>query len=57
MKNWKIIALIGAIVFAGVSVKLPWAVVWIPVIATAWLVLSDKELMEKWNDFMNQMGA
>jgi hypothetical protein len=57
MKNWKIIALICAIVFAGVSVKLPWAVVWIPVIATAWLVLSDKELMKKWNDFMNQMGA
>lgn len=57
MKNWKIIALIGAIVFAGVSVKLPWAVVWIPVIATAWLVLSDKELMKKWNNFMNQMGA
>lgn len=53
MKNWKIIALICAIVFAGVSVNLPWAVVWIPVIATAWLVLSDKELMEKWNEFLD----
>lgn len=56
MKTLKIIALIGAIIFAGVGVDLPWGIVWMPVIATAWLVLSDKELMAKWNDFMDQIG-
>lgn len=56
MKTLKIIALIGAIVFAGVGVNLPWCAVWIPVVITAWLVLSDKELMEKWNELMDQIG-
>lgn len=57
MKTLKIIALIGAMLFLAVGVDyVGWAAAWLPFIGASWLVLSDKELMAKWNDFMDQIG-
>lgn len=57
MKTLKIIALIGAMLFLAVGVDyVGWAFAWLPFIGAMWLVLSDKVLMEKWNDFLDQIG-
>lgn len=58
MKTLKIIALIGAILFLAVGVDyVGWAFAWLPFIGASWLVLSDKELMAKWNELMDDLGA
>ena len=58
MKTIKILALICAMVFLAVGVDyVGWAVAWFPFIGAMWLVLSDKELMAKWNEIMENLGA
>ena len=58
MKTLKIIALISAMLFLAVGVDyVGWAFAWLPFIGAMWLVLSDKELMKKWNAFMDDLGA
>lgn len=57
MKTLKIIALICAMGVLAVGVDyVGWAVAWLLFIFASWFVLSDKELMAKWNDFMDQIG-
>ena len=58
MKAFKILALIGAILFLVVGVDyVGWAIAWLPFIGASWLVLSDKEQMKKWNELMEDLGA
>lgn len=58
MKNWKIFALVGAMLLLAIGVDLFGCVIaWVPFIWAMWLVLSDKELMKKWNDLMEDLGA
>lgn len=58
MKTIKILALICAMLFLAVGVDyVGWAAAWLPFIGAMWLVLSDKELIEKLNKFMEDIGA
>lgn len=57
MKAFKVIALIGAMLFLIVGVdKFGWAISWLPFIGASWLVLSDKELMGKFSEIMDKAG-
>ena len=54
MKAFKIFALIGAMLFLVVGVDfVGYAIAWVPFVWAMWLVLSDKELMKKWNEFLD----
>lgn len=54
MKAFKILALIGAMLFLVIGVDLVgYAIAWVPFVWAMWFVLSDKELMKKWNEFLD----
>lgn len=58
MKTIKIIALICAIVFLAVGVdSVGYAIAWLPFCWATYWVLSDRELMKKWNELMDDLGA
>lgn len=54
MKNWKIIALICAIIFLVVGVDyVGYAIAWLPFCWATYWVLSDKELIKELTEFLD----